>query len=183
MSLLRTLSWTLMVVCTIGTVAGVASATVFHSRDEALALAFPEADRVEARDFFLTAEQRSEIEHRAKAPLESNLLTVYVGWKKEVCIGYAVLDTHVVRTLPETFLIVISPAGRITATHVLAFYEPLEYLPSDRWLRQFDAKGVDDDLNVGRGISAISGSTLSSRAVAGGIRRALAIVAVLVKEK
>ena len=183
MNVQRITAWVLVLACTIAGAAGAASAKVFHARDEALALAFPETDRVEARDFFLTPEQHSEIEHRAKAPVDGNLLTVYVGWKNGVCTGYAVLDTHVVRTLPETFLIVISPAGQITATHVLAFYEPLEYLPSERWLRQFDAKGIADDLNIGRGISAITGSTLSSRAVAGGIRRALAIFNVLVKEK
>ena len=42
------------------------AATVFHSRDEALRIAFPDADRVEPRDFFLTAEQRQEIEGRAQ---------------------------------------------------------------------------------------------------------------------
>src|SRR3972149_2333912 len=53
-------------------------ATVFHSREEALRLAFPEADRTEPRDFFLTPEQRSEIEQRAKANLQSSLITVYI---------------------------------------------------------------------------------------------------------
>jgi hypothetical protein len=152
---------------------------VFHARDEALEIAFPEADHVEARDFFLTPEQRSEIESRAKAPLESNLLTVYVGERDGQVTGYAVLDTHLVRTLPETFLVVLSPEGTIRSTHVLAFYEPLEYLPPERWLRQFDGESLGDDLHVGRKIAGITGSTLSARAVTGGIRRALAIHSVL----
>jgi Na+-translocating ferredoxin:NAD+ oxidoreductase RnfG subunit len=75
--------------------------------------------------------------------------------------------------------VVIDPQGKIAATHVLAFYEPLEYLPSDRWRAQFAGKRSEDDLQVGRGIAAITGSTLTSQAVAGGIRRALAIYAVL----
>jgi hypothetical protein len=160
-------------------VATAAAATVFHSRDEALRLAFPDADRTQARDFFLTPEQRAEIESRARARLESNLLTVYVGYRGEQVIGYAVLDTHVVRTLPETFLIVLTPGGTVAATHLLAFYEPLEYAPSARWLEQFRGQGLGDDLQVGRRIAAITGSTLTSRAVAGSVRRALAIHAVL----
>ncbi|MBI4516157.1 MAG: FMN-binding protein [Deltaproteobacteria bacterium] len=156
-----------------------AEATLFHSREEALRLAFPDADRTEAHDFFLTPEQRSEIESRAKAPLDSNLLTVYVGYRGDEKTGYALLDTHVVRTLPETFLVVLRPDGAVAATHVLAFYEPLDYLPGERWLVQFHGKRLSDDLNIGRGIAGITGSTLSSRAVAGGIRRALAIHAVL----
>ena len=156
-----------------------ADATVFHARDEAIALAFPGATRTEARDFFLTAEQRRRIEELSKSRVESDLLTVYAGYDGERLVGWAIFDTHIVRTLPETFLVVLTPEGAVAATHVLAFYEPLEYLPSNRWLEQFQGQQVGDDLHVGRGIAAITGSTLSSQAVAGGIRRALAIHAVL----
>jgi hypothetical protein len=156
-----------------------AGATVFYSRDEAHHLAFPEADRTEARDFFLTPEQRTAIEKAARAPLESDLLTVYVGYAGDRVLGYAIFDTHVVRTLPETFLAVLTPDGAVTATYVIAFYEPLDYLPSDRWLRQVQGKRNGDDLQIGRGIAGITGSTLSSQAIMGGIRRALAIHAVL----
>src|SRR5262249_38715720 len=142
-------------------------------------VAFPNADRTEARDFFLTPEQRATIEKDARSPLDSDLITVYVGSQAERVIGYAVFDTHVVRTLPETFLTVISPEGKVAATYVIAFYEPLEYLPSERWLRQVEGKTSGDDLQVGHGIAAITGSTLSSNAVMGGVRRALAIYAVL----
>lgn len=165
----------------ITTLSPAAQATVFHSRDEALQLAFPGADRTAARDFFLTPEQRSEIEQEAKAPLDSNLLTVYVGHHGDTLLGYAMLDTHIVRTLPETFLVVLSPDGSIAATHVLAFYEPTEYLPSPRWLQQFRGQRLSDELQIGRDIAAISGSTLSSRAVTSGIRRALAIYHVLLQ--
>lgn len=158
-----------------------ARSVVFHSREEALRLAFPDADRVAAENFFLTREQRSEIESRARAPLDSDLLTVYVGQRAAEIAGYAVLDTHVVRTLPETFLVVMSPSGRIVGTHLLAFHEPLEYLPAGRWLQQFQGKQLADELRVGREIAAITGSTLTSRAVAASIRRALAIHDVLLK--
>ncbi len=157
------------------------AATVFYARDEALNLAFPQADRTEPRDFYLTAAQRSQIEQRAHAPLESDLVTLYVGYRGDTVLGYAVIDTHVVRTLPETFLVVLTPEGAVAATYVLAFYEPSEYLPAPRWLAQFADKRVGDDLQIGRGIAAITGSTLTSQAVAGGIRRALALHAVLLK--
>lgn len=157
-----------------------AVATVFHSRSEALHLAFPDAERTEARDFFLTAEQRAAIEKMSRSELESDLVTIYVGFGPDHrVLGYAILDTHVVRTLPETFLTVLTPEGAVAATYVIAFHEPLDYLPSERWLRQVDGKTAADDLQVGRGIAAITGSTLSSHAVMGGIRRALALYSVL----
>jgi hypothetical protein len=160
-----------------------AAAKVFYAKDEALHLAFPDADKIEARDVFLTAEQRGAIEEKAKSTLDSDLLTIYVGEKDGAVLGYALLDTHTVRTLPETFLIVLSPQGTVSATHLLAFYEPLEYSPPARWLEQFHAATLTDDLRIGRGIVAITGSTLTSEAVTGGVRRALAIYDVLLKGK
>lgn len=158
-----------------------AAATVYYARDEALRLAFPDAERTEARDVFLTAEQRAAIEEQAKSKLDSDLLTIYVGWRGEQVLGYAIFDTHVVRTLPETFLVVLTPQGAVAATHLLAFYEPPEYAPPDRWLAQFQGSELSDELRVGRGIAGITGSTLTSEAVTGGIRRALAIYRVALK--
>ena len=161
--------------------AGRAPATVFYARDEALKLAFPDADRVETRDVFLTGTQREAIEAQAKSKLDSDLLTIYVGHRGDQVIGSAIFDTHVVRTLPETFLVVLTPQGTVAATHLLAFYEPPEYAPPDRWLAQFTGLALNDELRVGRGIVGITGSTLTSEAVTGGIRRALAIYNVLLK--
>lgn len=155
-------------------------AKVYYARDEALALAFPGAERIEARDVVLTDDQRGRIEKLAKAPLESQLTTIYVGWKSGAPAAYAIFDTHTVRTHPETFLVVISPDGKVAATHVLAFHEPEEYLPNRRWLDRFDGAALSDGLQVGRDVTAITGSTLSTRAVTSGIRRALAIWSVVI---
>jgi hypothetical protein len=156
------------------------AAKVFYARDEMLAVAFPDADRVEPKDYILTPEQKSEIERRSKTPLESSLFTIYTGRKEGRILGWAILDTHVVRTLPETFLVVIAPDGSVAAIHVLAFYEPLEYLPGKRWLSQLRGRRLSEDLRVGAELAGITGSTLTSRAVVGGVRRALAAYEVLV---
>jgi hypothetical protein len=160
----------------------IAGAKVYHARDEALQLAFPSADRVETRDVILTDEQKTRIEQLAKSPLESSLVTIYVGWTGGAPTAYAIFDTHTVRTHPETFVVVISPQGSVTATHVLAFHEPEEYLPTRRWLDAFVSRTLTDDLQVGRSVVAISGSTFSTRAITSGIRRALAIWAVAVRD-
>jgi hypothetical protein len=161
--------------------ANAARAVVFYARDEALRLAFPDASRIEYRNFFLTAEQRAAIEKRAKAKLESDLLTVYVGHIEDRVTGYAFIDTHVVRTLPETFLIVLDLEGRVSATHILAFYEPTEYMPGDRWLKQFEHRRDPGEIRIGRAIAGITGSTLTAHAVAGAVRRALAIHEILLQ--
>jgi hypothetical protein len=157
------------------------NAVVFYARDEALQLAFPAADKVESRDFFLTAEQRTAIEQRAKSKVESDLLTIYVGHLGGRVTGYAFIDTHVVRTLPETFLILLDPQGHVSATHVLAFHEPTEYMPGGRWLKQFEDRQDPSEIRIGRAIAGITGSTLTAHAIAGAVRRALAIHEVLLR--
>ena len=106
----RSVLW-FVAVLALATVPAPARATVFHAKDEALALAFPGSDRVEDRAVILSDEQKAAVEKRAHAPLESQLWTVYVGWRGDELLGYAIIDTHTVRTLPETAMVVLSPAG------------------------------------------------------------------------
>ena len=158
-------------------------AKVFHARDEALSLAFPGADKVEPRDFYLTAEQHRAIEAAAKVPVESDLVTVYVGTKDGAPVGYAVFDTRQIRTYPATMLVVVSPAGTVDGVHVLSFHEPEEYVPTPRWRESMKGARLDDELEVGRGVAAVTGSTLSTRAVTSTVRLALAIWTVLLQGK
>jgi len=155
---------------------------VFYAKDEALKVAFPEADRVEMRTFILKNAEIQRAEQLARARIESKLFTFYVGKKAGAVIGYAAIDTHTVRTLPETFMVVLSPEGRVRTALILAFHEPLEYLPTERWYEQFAQKSLADALRVGGDVHGIVGATLSAQATARGVRRALALHAVLVEK-
>ena len=97
-------------------------------------------------------------------------------------LGYAFLDTRMVRTLPATFLIVLSPAGIVQRVQVLAFHEPEDYLPPERWLRQFEQQPLGPDLQLHRNIHGIAGATLSSQSVTNAVRQALALFQVLIQE-
>ena len=65
-------------------------------------------------------------------------------------LGYAVIDVRTVRTLPEALLIVIAPDGSVRSLRVLAFHEPTEYQPSERWLAQMDGKRLGPELHLKR---------------------------------
>jgi hypothetical protein len=134
--------------------------------DEVLRRLFPNADRVEARDVILTDELVARIEKLARARVRERLVTFYTAERGRAVDGYAVLHTHVVRTKPETLAIAFEPDGRIRSITVVAFLEPPEYRPSDRWLDQFRGKGPGDRLSVGHEIAPISGATLTARGVA-----------------
>lgn len=155
--------------------AGPAAAKVFLARKEAVAAALPGAESVQARDVFLTDAQKAEVERASGLALDSAMITIYTGTTGGRVSGYALFDTHVVRTQPETFVVSLDPSGRVTGLFVCAFHEPLDYLPHDRWLQQFKGRDGARPLRVGNEIAGITGATLTARAVAGGVRRALAI--------
>jgi Na+-translocating ferredoxin:NAD+ oxidoreductase RnfG subunit len=160
-----------------------AQAKVFYSRSEALELAFPNAEEVASHTFVLNDDQVARIESLAKCELDSKLVKIYTGMRQGRVLGHALIDIHNVRTLPEAFMVVLSPTGRVQSLRVLAFHEPLEYKPTSRWYSQFDNRSIEAPLRVGRDIHGVVGATLSTRATTRGVRRALAYYEVLLESE
>jgi Na+-translocating ferredoxin:NAD+ oxidoreductase RnfG subunit len=157
-----------------------AQAKVFHSQREALELAFPDADRIETDTKVLSLEQVAAVEKSARSKLDSRIAKFYAAWRGDQVIGYAYIDVHTVRTLPEAFMVVLEPDGTTRSVRVLAFHEPLDYLPTERWYEQFEARSLADPLRLGRDIHGVAGATLSARAVTSSVRRVLALFRVVV---
>ena len=157
------------------------SAKVFYSRSEAVALAFPSADRIEDETLLLEEAQVERVQSLARSELDSRLVRIYRGFKDDRLLGYAFIDVHNVRTLPEAFLVVLTPEGLVSGLRVLAFHEPLEYMPTSRWYRQFEEKSLVQSLRLGGDVHGIVGATLSARATTRGVRRALALYEVVLQ--
>ncbi len=155
-----------------------AVAKVFLTQEEALKLAFPGAVVVR-RTAFLTEAETRDVAALSGGPAPSALAVAYVATKEGHLVGTAYFDTHVVRTLPETLMVVITPAGTIARIEILSFSEPEDYLPRPHWYAQFPGKGLDDELSIKRGIRPVSGATLTARATAEAARRVLALHQVL----
>lgn len=144
-------------------------------------LAFGEDATVETQSLFPTAEQLAEIERLAKVKLESKLFSFYVGKKQDAVIGYAAIESHNVRTKPETLLIVLDPNGNLRQVVTLAFHEPPEYQPPERWFSQLLNKKLED-LSFAKDIQGVSGATLSTRAALDSARKVLAVYQVMLKK-
>lgn len=160
---------------------GPAHAKVFASQNQALSEAFPDATRIDRKTMILKKAQVSAIESRTGVEVESKIVVLHVAYREDELLGYAHIDVHTVRTQPEAFLVVLTPEGRVRTVRILAFHEPLDYLPTDRWYGQFADKGKEDGLRVGRDIHGVVGATLSARAAADGVRRMIAYFDVLLR--
>lgn len=159
--------------------ANLAGAEVFHSRESALALAFGQGAEVASQELFLSEAAQAEAARRAGSSIETRLVQRYEGRESGRLLGHAYFETHQVRTLPETLMVVVGPDGIVTAVHVLAFHEPEAYLPHQGFLQQFTDRALDGELSLRTGIQGIAGSTFTANAVTAAVRRVLAVHAVV----
>jgi hypothetical protein len=155
-----------------------ARAEVYHSRESALELAFPAADSVTAKTLTLSPEEAARATDLARAELPSRLVQVYEAWSGGAVSARGIIDTHRVRSLPETLFVVADPENRVKAVHLLAFHEPVQYRGPERWLGQFADRELDPGLALRRDIVGIAGATMTSNAVCAAVRRCLATLQV-----
>ena len=158
---------------------GNVSAKVFLTKGKALELVFPEAEEIEKRHVFLTKPQAETIRKMARAEVDSRLYTFYIAKSGGEETGYAVIDTHTLRTLTETVMFVINPDGTLRHAETLAFFEPTDYMPSEKWINLFLEKTKMDRMKVGKRIPNITGATISAVSFSQATRRVLAVYRVM----
>ena len=151
---------------------------MFVTVDEALKLAFPGC-AVVRRTAFLKPEQVRRASSLAGVEVPSALITYYSATRGGQPAGTAYFDTHRVRTLPETLMVVVDPQGKVGRIEVISFREPEDYLPRAAWYEQFRGKALDGDLQLKRGIRPVTGATLTARATTDAVRRVLALHQIL----
>ncbi len=146
--------------------------------DAALAAAWPGAT-ISRTTVFLSVEQRDEVARMAGTPPASRMVTRFRLHRDGTTVGWAYLDTHRVRTLAETLLVMLRPDGTVLRVEAVAFAEPREYLPPRGWYAQLEGRSLDGELRLKRGVRSITGATLSARAAVEATRRVLALHAVV----
>lgn len=156
-------------------------ATIFYSKEEAMVLAFGKDATVETLSLFPDEEQTASIQKEAKVKLDSGMFTFYVGKQGDKILGYAAIETITVRTKPETLMVVLTPEGEVRNVYTLAFHEPPEYQPPERWFEQLTKKPIAE-LDFNKGIQGVSGATLSTRAAVNSVRKVLAVYLTMIKK-
>lgn len=161
-----------------GLLASTLGASSLITREEALAASYPGAV-VEAERVFLTERQVAEAATLSGVAPPRALVARYTARIDGEVVGRAYVDTHVVRTKRESLLVSLGPDGRVKRIDVTAFLEPREYRVSAEWMRQYDDRPLDDELDLQRAIRPIAGATLTAVATNEAVRRVLAIDRVL----
>jgi hypothetical protein len=159
-----------------------AAQTTFLTHKEALALAFPKC-KIQRTTVFLMKPQLARIAKSAHSPFTSTVVYPYVATKDGKLVGTAYFDTHKVRTLKETLMVVVDAKGKVSRIEVLAFGEPKQYLPSKKWYAQIVGLPLSPKLKLNAGVRNMTGATLTARASVACARRVLALHAEINKPK
>ena len=173
--------WVLVLAAT--RAAPAATAKVFVSQNQALREAFPDSTRIERKTHVVVGTDFTRIKDLTKDERPAKVIVLHTAYRDDTLLGYAHIDVHNIRTKPEAFMVVLTPDGVVRSVRVLAFHEPLDYLPTDRWYGQFAGKAREDRLRVGGDVHGVVGATLSAQAAADGVRRMLAYYEVLLKQE
>lgn len=146
------------------------------TQQQALAAAFPPGTKVTRQTVFLTSAQSQTAQHESGVDFKDRMVVRYAGSNAfGALIGHAYFDTHRVRTLAETVMVVVRAGGTIDKIEILSFDEPPEYLPKPRWIDQLLGRKLDDDLSLRRAIRPLSGASLTGRAIVNASRKVLAL--------
>lgn len=151
------------------------SAELLKTKEQALTVAFGEELKIEEELLILSPEQQTDIEQSSRSKLSSGLFEYYRLSRNGELLGYATVDSQIIRTLNANFLIALTPQGQIKQVIILSFNEPREYLPGERWLANFSGKESPADLFPQKGIPPIAGSSLSVDSIAASVRRVLSV--------
>jgi len=135
------------------------------------------------KSILLTQKEAKAIEAKAHMKLHSKIIRLYLANRGEKIVCYGVILSRKVRTKKSAVLYMIDPKGTIKAIEILAFSEPPEFKPKEKWIKTLKGKKINDPLRVNRDIPTISGATLSARNVTEGARLALAIFDIAIKGK
>ena len=134
------------------------------------------ADAVITKKNILLSKQRTKtIQEQAQVKLESKIFRIFKAEKDNKVLGFGVLVNRKVRSKNAVVIYLISKDSILKSIEVIAFNEPIEYLPSKTWNSQFENVATDKMLKTATDIPTITGATLSARALTDGSRIAFAI--------
>ena len=147
----------------------------YSTLDQAIQRVFPKSD-YSKQQITLTATQATQIEAALFQALPSSNITVFTFKKEGELKGYGMVLNEIGKHYPITFFVGLTPDLAIKDTVVLIYREDYgNAVRKRRFLAQFRKKTVKDPVRVNHDITSVSGATLSSYAIAAGVKRALII--------
>ena len=122
--------------------------------------------------YSLSPEIKKKIEIEVKQRFFDEYIYIYTVSLDDTTIAYGFLDNVYGKTMPITFLVLLTTEGNIISSDIIKYREPYGgEVSNESWNDQFTGKNSKSDFTVGKTISSISGVTISVNSVTKGIRK------------
>lgn len=157
--------------------AALAPGQVFLDEKKASEIVLRGCDSIGREEKNVSPEDRAQLEQatglRFPIPSYAFLLCRRGG----AVVRYAVIMNEVGKSEPITFMVGVEDNGRIGEVALMVFRESRGWeVREPRFTRQFKGKKLEDPIRVNQDIMSYTGATLSSEAIARGVKKALALV-------
>ena len=143
---------------------------------EAQALAIVLGERAVVRKELKTFDEalRTKLERSSNLRFPESSYTFFIAARDGQAEKYAIQVNEIGKTEPITFMVGMSPEGKVTDVVIMVFRENRGWeVKEKRFLNQFRGKTLRNSIRVDEDILYYTGATLSSKAVARGVKRAL----------
>jgi hypothetical protein len=149
---------------------------VYFTEEQALADVFAKADSLWQEPWTPTPGQRQAVEAELGWQLAEESFVFHRARRGDRDLGRAVILEEKGRFKPITFMVHVRPDGEVGRVLVMVYRESRgDGVRRQRFLKQFVGRDVDDPLRLNRDVVNVTGATLSSRAMAAGVRKALVL--------
>jgi len=118
--------------------------------------------------------RRAKLERSSNLRFPESSYTFFIAGQAGQAEKYAIQMNEIGKTEPITFMVGMSPEGKVTEVVIMIFRENRGWeVKEKRFLNQFRGKTLRNSIQVDEDIINYTGATLSSKAVARGVKRAL----------
>ncbi len=157
-----------------------AFAVEYLTVEAAQRLMFPSASSYVLERPGFTPEQMRAIDASTHASSQARQFLIFRAEADQALLGRIYVDEVIGKSELITYAVAIAADGAVKQVEILAYRESHGYEVRDpRWRAQFTGKRASSPVVVGDDIANISGATLSSRHVTDGVRRILALDALI----
>ena len=150
---------------------------------DAMKYAFGQESEISKKNILVSKKRSSIIAKEAKTKLTTKIFRVFKATKDNKILGYGILINQKVRSKNAATLYLISKDSVLKGIEIIAFNEPMEFLPSTTWNSQFENVPTSKMLRVSKNIPTITGATLSARSITDGSRVAFAFYNEMLRDK
>ena len=150
---------------------------VFLTEEQALLKVLPDCDEIVYDEIILTDESKAVLQNRLRRKIYENSFITYIGIKSGNVNGYAIITEEVGKFHPYTFIVSVSPKGKIRDIAILVYRESRgAEIAHKRFLHQFKGKSLKSPLRINKDIINITGATMSVVTMCTGTKKVLAVI-------